>query len=231
MNNRKQRQLSFSWNNTEHRLVSCMGTFEKIPTEFSSLEVIIRGHWSRAWSDISGWGGMERCETTVFTLYAGRWLSAGVDHAPLQSVPWGTSAHTHGKLGSLGRFKTTEFTAQGWQWHVMLLGDGKSQGPILYQHGGCNPLEIVHQLWVGEVRRRDWFPHPSPGSHFHFVLVSKSYATHMHRTSKWQIRLWIQVCLIPSISHSVVSDSVTPWTLAHQAPLSAGFPRQEYWSG
>ena len=24
---------------------------------------------------------------------------------------------------------------------------------------------------------------------------------------------------------------VTPWTAAHQAPLSVGFPRQEYWSG
>ena len=24
---------------------------------------------------------------------------------------------------------------------------------------------------------------------------------------------------------------VTPWTVAHQAPLSIGFPRQEYWSG
>ena len=22
-----------------------------------------------------------------------------------------------------------------------------------------------------------------------------------------------------------------PWTIAHQAPLSIGFPRQEYWSG
>ena len=27
-----------------------------------------------------------------------------------------------------------------------------------------------------------------------------------------------------------VSDSVTPWTVAHQA-LSMGFSRQEYWSG
>ena len=26
-------------------------------------------------------------------------------------------------------------------------------------------------------------------------------------------------------------DSATPWTVAHQAPLSMGFPRQEYWSG
>ena len=24
---------------------------------------------------------------------------------------------------------------------------------------------------------------------------------------------------------------VTPWTVAHQAPPSMGFPRQEYWSG
>ena len=30
---------------------------------------------------------------------------------------------------------------------------------------------------------------------------------------------------------SVVSDSVTPWTVACQAPPSVGFSRQEYWSG
>jgi len=29
-----------------------------------------------------------------------------------------------------------------------------------------------------------------------------------------------------------MSDSfATPWTVAHQAPLSMVFPRQEYWSG
>ena len=30
---------------------------------------------------------------------------------------------------------------------------------------------------------------------------------------------------------SVVSDSVTPQTIARQAPLSMEFSRQEYWSG
>ena len=30
---------------------------------------------------------------------------------------------------------------------------------------------------------------------------------------------------------SVVSNFVTPWTVAHQAPPSMGFSRQEYWSG
>ena len=29
---------------------------------------------------------------------------------------------------------------------------------------------------------------------------------------------------------SVASDSVTPWTAAHQGLLSMGFSRQEYWS-
>ena len=33
------------------------------------------------------------------------------------------------------------------------------------------------------------------------------------------------------LSQSVVLDSATSWTIAHQVPLSMGFSRQEYWSG
>ena len=33
------------------------------------------------------------------------------------------------------------------------------------------------------------------------------------------------------LSHSVVSDSATAQTKACQAPLSLGFPRQEFWRG
>ena len=33
------------------------------------------------------------------------------------------------------------------------------------------------------------------------------------------------------LGHSVMSNSPTPWIVAHQAPLSMEFPRQEYWSG
>ena len=34
------------------------------------------------------------------------------------------------------------------------------------------------------------------------------------------------------VGHSVLSSLfATPWTIAHQAPLSMGFSRQEYWSG
>ena len=38
--------------------------------------------------------------------------------------------------------------------------------------------------------------------------------------------------LLLLLSHSVMSDAfVIPWTVAHQTPLSMGFPRQYYWSG
>ena len=33
------------------------------------------------------------------------------------------------------------------------------------------------------------------------------------------------------VSHSVISNFVTPWTVAHKLPLSIGFSKQEYWSG
>ena len=39
-----------------------------------------------------------------------------------------------------------------------------------------------------------------------------------------------RVTVHSSVSRSVVSNSVTPQTVGHQAPLSMGFSRQEYWS-
>ena len=52
----------------------------------------------------------------------------------------------------------------------------------------------------------------------------------------WLIRLHNmkpvpQLCESASVSHSVMSDCATPWTVARQAPPSMGFSRQEYWSG
>ena len=37
------------------------------------------------------------------------------------------------------------------------------------------------------------------------------------------------VCVHAHVLNSV-GLFVTPWTVAHQAPLSMGLPRQEYWS-
>ena len=40
---------------------------------------------------------------------------------------------------------------------------------------------------------------------------------------------YMHVCAV--FSHSVMSDSVTPYTVNRQAPLFMRFARQEYWSG
>ena len=39
------------------------------------------------------------------------------------------------------------------------------------------------------------------------------------------------VACVKAKSHSHVCLCVTPWAVAHQAPLSEGLSRQEYWSG
>ena len=39
----------------------------------------------------------------------------------------------------------------------------------------------------------------------------------------------MHACMLSHISH--VRLCATIWTAAHQAPLSTGFSRQEYWSG
>ena len=44
-------------------------------------------------------------------------------------------------------------------------------------------------------------------------------------------RTCIFVMLLLLFSHSVTSNSATPWTVACQAPLSIEFSRNEYWSG
>ena len=37
--------------------------------------------------------------------------------------------------------------------------------------------------------------------------------------------------IILCVIHSIMSDSAAPWTVAHQAPQSMEFSRQEYWIG
>ena len=39
--------------------------------------------------------------------------------------------------------------------------------------------------------------------------------------------MYVHACMQASVG----SDSAILWTAAHQAPLSMGFSRQEYWSG
>ena len=73
-------------------------------------------------------------------------------------------------------------------------------------------------------------PHPVPTeqSHasdpFHPLLLTLHSSPICLRNPSSFFFFWL-------FSYEVLSNSfTTPWTIAHQAPLSTGFPRQEYWS-
>ena len=60
--------------------------------------------------------------------------------------------------------------------------------------------------------------------------LSLRYDLPSHSTEIILMKPYIYVLLL--FSQSVMSNSfTTPWTVARQAPLLMGFPRQEYWSG
>ena len=63
----------------------------------------------------------------------------------------------------------------------------------------------------------------------HPIMKSWHGLPHKKKIRCWSLELGNGYCIC---SHSGVSSSLTSsWTVACQAPLSMGFPRQEYWSG
>ena len=64
-----------------------------------------------------------------------------------------------------------------------------------------------------------------PGSSVHGILQARTLewvAISSSNAWKWKVKVKL-------LSHVLLLE--TPWTAAHQAPLSMGFSRQEYWSG
>ena len=63
------------------------------------------------------------------------------------------------------------------------------------------------------------------GSSIHGILQARTLewvAISFSNAWKWKVKVKL-------LSHLRLVE--TPWTAAHQAPLSLGFPKQEYWSG
>ena len=68
------------------------------------------------------------------------------------------------------------------------------------------------------------------------LLLLGLFLSYFFNWCKWNFfkifRLFTASVVLLLFSHQVMSDSfVTPWTVAHQAPLSLEFPRQEYRNG
>ena len=87
-------------------------------------------------------------------------------------------------------------------------------------------IQFSHSVMSGSLRphglqhARPSCPTPPPGGHRVWYLDQKKKKNVITR------RKYLLL-----FSHFIISDSfVTPWTVARQALLSIGFPRQEYWS-
>ena len=67
--------------------------------------------------------------------------------------------------------------------------------------------------------------------HLLLLLLKKTIIETMEITYRFQRhRHVLNICGGGLVARSCLT-LVTPWTVAHQAPLSTGFPRQAYWSG
>ena len=62
----------------------------------------------------------------------------------------------------------------------------------------------------------------------------KNKAHELYESDKFSTSQFSQFCCYCLVAESCLTLSDTshlPWTVAHQAPLSLGFARQEYWNG
>ena len=67
---------------------------------------------------------------------------------------------------------------------------------------------------------------PKRASYNHKTFAHKTFPVILSCVFTSAFKKQMEVCVLSHVQHFA-----TPWTVAHQVPLSIGFPRQEYWSG
>ena len=128
------------------------------------------------------------------------WTPGRMTWALVSAVPSTSSGTLHRTLSSLDFFKKAQRS--------------DSNGPMASPSSDCMAL-YLWMLWAA-----DWPVH---------ALVSKNIELrsmiHTMTVCETMITYCICVCLL--LSHVWLCN---PWTVAHQAPLYMGYPRQEYWN-
>ena len=99
----------------------------------------------------------------------------------------------------------------------------------------CSPSGSVHGIF--QARILEWVAIPfSRGSPWPrdwnevYCIAGRFFTVWAIREAQTTTCVCVRVCVCMCVSHSVVSNSVTPWTVACQVPLSKEFSRKEYWS-
>ena len=170
------------------------------------------------------------------------------------SLPPHGLQHTRLSCPSLSPRVCSNSCPFSWSWHITISSSviHFSSCPQFFPESGFFPTSQL-LAWGGQsigvsasvsvlpVNIQGWFPLGLTG----LILLSKglwrvfSAPVRKHQFFGAQPSLWsnshIPTWLLEKpwcvcVSHSVVSNSATPWTVAHQPPLSMAFSRQEYWS-
>ena len=136
------------------------------------------------------------------------------------------------KLNEMG-----ELNMKKKKWNKLDKSKRLLYSPVVFKHD-CS-LETYLELWKTKaIPKRSYF-----SKNFKIILICIWILKNDYRFFYYNLALviyrvllffcwpimiqwyWVLSCF----SH--VRLSATPWTVAHQAPLSMGFSRQEYWSG
>ena len=127
------------------------------------------------------------------------------------------------------------------KWHpTPVLSPGKSHGwrsLVGYSPCGHKESDMTEQLHFHIICSQNFniWPQRKFNSTLNFPTTNET-VTWFTINEQWRFVKWMNKWLkIQKVYSSLVATScstlATPRTTAHQAPLSMGFPRQEYWSG
>ena len=121
-------------------------------------------------------------------------------------------------------------------WDGQVLPKNENTKIILYTERKC---KRIMKMWALKLDCHGWNPVPVFFSDVALkvkVLATQSCPTLCNFTdcsppgsSVHRLGSWVWPCVWCVLSH--VWLFATPWTIALQAPLPMGLPRQEYWSG
>ena len=117
----------------------------------------------------------------------------------------GTSPYQPVPRGAVAHMPLTSMPALSCAWHAL--------SPSSF------PTRLPLDLWTGS----NVISSVQPSSALLYLSLSPS------TVDFCTLHMCVCVCVQSCFSH--VWLFVTPWTIAHQTPLSLGFSRQEYWSG
>ena len=93
------------------------------------------------------------------------------------------------------------------------------------QHKGHKVLELEHSSWHREREEREEL------RAYMWTRTLSEWASYAHISSSGFTLFSMKLCVCMRAKPFCVWLFVTLWTVAHQAPLSMEFSRQEYWSG